>query len=100
MSKLDIYQSRQEFIQEVIDRYLYLPADESALFRSRIEALFEEFPIKKTVQNSVHIIHREKPSYEKSKDTPVSPRDFITYERLRQLSVLRSTLRTEESENH
>ena len=80
MNHLDIYQSRQEFMQEVIDRYLYLPEADRALFRSKVAALFEEFPINKTVQNSVHIIHR-------SKAERASVR-----ERLRRLSELHASL--------
>ena len=42
-----IEQKRREFIQEIIDRYLYLPSDEREAYINSINELNSKYEIKK-----------------------------------------------------
>lgn len=48
--KIETEQQRKEFLQEVIDRLLYLPCDERERFISMVTASFKKFNLKYNIE--------------------------------------------------
>jgi len=48
--KIETEQQRKEFLQEIIDRLLYLPCDEKERFISIVTASFKKFNLKYEIE--------------------------------------------------
>lgn len=56
--KIETEQQRKEFLQEVIDRLLYLPSDERTKFISLMMASFKKFALNyKVEQGATRVYH-------------------------------------------
>ena len=53
--KVDVYQERQELLQEVIDRLIYLPKSRRGFFKDKLEMLIRMYPIEFREVNGVRI---------------------------------------------
>ncbi len=53
--KVDVYQERQELLQEVIDRLIYLPKYRRSSFKDKLEMLIRMYPIEFREVNGVRV---------------------------------------------
>jgi hypothetical protein len=58
----DKYAERQEIVQDLIDRLVYLPNDELEMFEKRLKYLMDVYPIEYKKQFGMRIFEIPKPN--------------------------------------